>query len=61
MKKLFGKFMKEDRGDVVQYVIVLAVIAVILAFAFPKIKTMISDQTTKLQTDVGTATTDMTP
>lgn len=30
--------MGEKRGDVVQYIIVLAVIVVILIFAFPKIK-----------------------
>lgn len=45
MKNLLTKFAKEENGDVVQYIIVLAVIVVILVFAFPKIKTMIGKST----------------
>lgn len=45
MKNLFKKFMGEKRGDVVQYIIVLAVIVVILVFAFPKIKTAMQNAT----------------
>lgn len=45
MKNLMKKFVAEERGDVVQYIIVLAVVAIILAFAFPKIKTAMSTGT----------------
>jgi len=38
MKNLMSKFLKEERGDVVQYVIVLAVVAIILAFALPRLR-----------------------
>lgn len=44
MKKFFKKFMKDERGDVVQYIIVLAVVAIILAFAFPAIRDTIAGQ-----------------
>lgn len=45
MKNLFKKFLGEKRGDVVQYIIVLAVIVVILVFAFPIIKKSMKDAT----------------
>jgi Flp pilus assembly pilin Flp len=45
MKKFFKKFMTDERGDVVQYIIVLAVVAIILAFAFPAIRDKIATQT----------------
>lgn len=45
MKNLFNKFMTDERGDVVQYIIVLAVVAIILAFAFPAIRDKLAQQT----------------
>lgn len=41
----FKRFTKEKRGDVVHYILVLSVIVVIAAFAFPKIKTASKDST----------------
>jgi len=46
MKNLFKKFMGEKRGDVVQYIIVLAVVVVILVIAYPKIKASMTTATT---------------
>lgn len=52
--------MKEERGDVVQYIIVLAVVAIILAFAFPQIKEKIADGTDTTMTKMDCAfNTDM--
>lgn len=45
MKNLFKKFMGEKRGDVVQYIIVLAVVVVILVIAYPKIKASMTTAT----------------
>lgn len=59
MKNLFKKFMGEKRGDVVQYIIVLAVIVVILVFAFPKIKTAMGNATNNTQNGIGTTLTSM--
>lgn len=58
MKNL-NVFIKEENGDVVQYIIVLAVIAIILAFAFPKIKEKMSDATSGTMNDMDSALTDM--
>ncbi|QST02977.1 hypothetical protein IMZ31_20740 (plasmid) [Pontibacillus sp. ALD_SL1] len=55
MKNLLTKFMQEERGDVVQYIIVLAVIAIILAFAFPTIKDKMSDATAATETNMNEA------
>lgn len=52
-------FVKEERGDVVQYIIVLAVIAIILAFAFPKIKEKMSSATSGTMNNMDSALTDM--
>lgn len=52
MKNLFGKFIKEENGDVVQYIIVLAVVAIILAFAFPKIKAKMSNSVNGTLTNI---------
>jgi Flp pilus assembly pilin Flp len=38
MKNLFKKFMKEEEGNVIEYVIVLAVIAIIIAAMFPGLR-----------------------
>jgi len=59
MKNLFKKFMGEKRGDVVQYIIVLAVIVVILIFAFPKIKDAMKSSTDKAMTDIGKTNSDI--
>lgn len=55
MKNLMKKFVAEERGDVVQYIIVLAVVAIILAFAFPKIKTAMSNGTTATMDNIDNA------
>lgn len=55
MKKFFKRTMKEERGDVVQYIIVLAVVAIILAFAFPKIKSAMNDGTVNTVDKIGCA------
>jgi hypothetical protein len=57
MKNLFKKFMGEKRGDVVQYIIVLAVIVVILVFAFPIIKNSMRDATNNTKTKIDTTLT----
>jgi len=59
MKNLFKKFMGEKRGDVVQYIIVLAVIVVILIFAFPKIKDAMKTSTDKAMNDIGSVNGDI--
>jgi Flp pilus assembly pilin Flp len=41
MKNLFSKFVKEEEGNIIEYVIVLAVIAVIIAAMFPSLRTKI--------------------
>jgi Flp pilus assembly pilin Flp len=38
MKKLFSKFFKEEEGSVIEYVLVLAVVAVIIAMMFPQLR-----------------------
>lgn len=38
MKNLFTKFFKEEEGNIIEYVIVLAVIAVIIAALFPGLR-----------------------
>ena len=38
MKNLFTKFFKEEEGNIIEYVIVLAVIAVIIAAMFPGLR-----------------------
>lgn len=58
MKKILKKFVSNERGDVVQYILVLAVVAVILAFSFPKVKEAIAKNTTKTMTNINGATTD---
>lgn len=59
MLNLFKKFLKEERGDVVQYIIVLAVIAIILAFAFPQIKTKMEEAMTKTNANIDGTFTNM--
>ena len=59
MKNLFKKFMGEKRGDVVQYIIVLAVIVVILIFAFPKIKTAMKGATESSVDKIGSVQSDI--
>ena len=52
MKNLMSKFLKEERGDVVQYVIVLAVVAIILAFAFPRLRDKMAGATDGTLTNI---------
>jgi len=56
MKNLFKKFMGEKRGDVVQYIIVLAVVVVILVIAYPKIKSAMDGATTNSANKIGDVT-----
>lgn len=44
---MLKKLLKNERGDVIQFILVLAVVAIILAFAFPKFKSAMSKGTTK--------------
>ncbi|WP_336770323.1 hypothetical protein [Bacillus bombysepticus] len=37
-------FISEERGDIVQYIIILALLAVVLAFAAPWIKNKMTQQ-----------------
>lgn len=43
MKNLFGKFFKEEEGSIIEYVILIAVIAVIIAILFPILKGKMGD------------------
>jgi Flp pilus assembly pilin Flp len=43
MKKLFSRFYKEEDGRVVEYIIILSVIAVIVAFAFPRLRDVVEE------------------
>jgi len=43
MLNLFKSFMKEEEGNVVEYIIVLAVVSVIIAFAFPTLRSKLQD------------------
>ncbi|GAB6547039.1 hypothetical protein bcgnr5378_29780 [Bacillus cereus] len=43
---MFKTFISEERGDIVQYIIILALLAVVLAFAAPWIKKKMIDQQT---------------
>ena len=61
MKNLLSKFMKEQRGDVVQYIIVLAVIAIILAFAFPKIRDKMGKATNDSMNNMNTSFSNVSP
>lgn len=38
MKNLLGKFLKEEEGNIIEYIIVLAVIAVVIAALFPDLQ-----------------------
>lgn len=49
------KFLHENKGDVVQYIVVLAVIMIILSFAAPKIKNTLKNSTTKTSSNVDVA------
>lgn len=42
---MMKKLLKNERGDVIQFILVLAVVAIILAFAFPKFKNKMSQGT----------------
>lgn len=42
---MLKKLLKNERGDVIQFILVLAVVAIILAFAFPKFKTAMAKGT----------------
>ena len=44
---MLKKILKNQRGDVIQFIIVLAVVAVIVAFAFPKFKAAMAQGTIK--------------
>lgn len=58
LKKLFNKFIKEEEGNVVEYIIVLAVMAVIIVALFPNLRTRLTGffntMLTNLQTGIGT-------
>ncbi|MDA1674835.1 Flp family type IVb pilin [Bacillus cereus group sp. TH152-1LC] len=44
MKKLFTKFFKEEDGaTIVEYVIMLSIVAAIVLFAFPSLRKSITD------------------
>lgn len=43
MKKLFTNFLKEEEGSIVEYVILIAVVAVIIAILFPILKGKMGD------------------
>lgn len=62
MLKLFKKFVKEEEGSVVEYIIVLAVIAVILAMVFPSLREWIgswfNDATEGVSKGIGGSTAD---
>jgi len=58
VKNLFKKFMGEKRGDVVQYIIVLAVVVVILVLAYPKIKTAMTNATNNSKSQIDGLTKD---
>ena len=56
MKNLLSKFVKEENGDVVQWIIVMAVAATVFLLLGPKIKTWMDGQSNDVQNKVGTAT-----
>lgn len=41
MKNLMSKFLKEEEGNVIEYVIVIAVVAVIIVALFPGLRSKI--------------------
>ena len=43
MKNLFVKFMKEEEGSILEYLILIAIVAVIAAFLFPGLRGNIQD------------------
>ncbi|GAB6443123.1 hypothetical protein bcgnr5390_14990 [Bacillus luti] len=49
-------FISEERGDIVQYIIILALLAVVLAFAAPWLKTKMKDTKTSADGGMGEAT-----
>jgi len=52
MLTLLNNFIQEEEGSVVEYIIVLAVIAVIVALAFPKLRTNIMNWFNNMMTKV---------
>jgi len=54
MKNLFAKFIKEEDGaTVVEYVIMIAIVAAIVLFAFPSLRRGIVEWITNAFKDVG--------
>ena len=49
---MLKKILKNKRGDVIQFILVLAVVAIILAFAFPKFKAATAKGTAESVTDM---------
>lgn len=47
VKSTFQQFLQEERGDIVQYMLLLALCGVILAYAAPFIKSKVKDTTIK--------------
>jgi Flp pilus assembly pilin Flp len=57
MLTLLNNFIQEEEGSVVEYIIVLAVVAVIVALAFPQLRSKVTSWFNKMLTDVGTGFT----
>jgi len=54
MKNLFAKFIKEEDGaTVVEYVIMIAIVAAIVLFAFPSLRKGITTWITNAFSDIG--------
>ena len=43
MKNLFSNFLKEEEGSIIEYVLLIAVMAVIIAILFPILKGKMGD------------------